>query len=298
MRACYYLIVFLGVALSYTDANIENSDIKNNLQDLNIPGLDIPKNLTDKIPTQEDAERLFEEKCRTNGGENAYINAKAARTKAEECIKGLVNMETLQQEMEKAKPTGDLDTVFQKYCNMSGNLTHCITDFTTSFEECLSEEERKSKDIVLNVTESLVGFICFKGGDRIALFIAEGGPECMNASQDAIKSCVQTAFKKHVTLSDEPSLSDIPSLLFQADQCQDFFELQKCVVKELEKCKEPTPANIVDSLFNFIKKVTPCAKFVPLERTESGKTSSATSISHFQFSGVILSSYALLRLIY
>ena len=61
--------------MSYTDANIEDSDIKN-LPDLNIPGLDIPKNLTDKIPTQEDAERLFEEKCRKNGGEDAYINAK------------------------------------------------------------------------------------------------------------------------------------------------------------------------------------------------------------------------------
>lgn len=47
-------------------------------------------------------------------------------------------------------------------------MTECITNFTTAFEPCLKEEERKSKDIVLNVTESLVGFICFKEGDRIA----------------------------------------------------------------------------------------------------------------------------------
>lgn len=34
--------------------------------------------------------------------------------------------------------------------------------------------------------------------------------------------------------------------------------LQACVVKELETCTDPTPANIVDSIFNYIKKVTPC----------------------------------------
>lgn len=34
--------------------------------------------------------------------------------------------------------------------------------------------------------------------------------------------------------------------------------LQACVVKELENCADPTPANLVDSIFNFVKKVTPC----------------------------------------
>lgn len=33
---------------------------------------------------------------------------------------------------------------------------------------------------------------------------------------------------------------------------------QTCAVAELEKCNDPTPANIVDSIFNFIKRVTPC----------------------------------------
>jgi hypothetical protein len=38
-------------------------------------------------------------------------------------------------------------------------------------------------------------------------------------------------------------------------------DLQVCVVKALETCSEPTPANIVDSMFNFVRKMTPCAKF-------------------------------------
>lgn len=34
--------------------------------------------------------------------------------------------------------------------------------------------------------------------------------------------------------------------------------LQRCVVKELERCEESTPANLVDAMFKFIRNETPC----------------------------------------
>lgn len=34
--------------------------------------------------------------------------------------------------------------------------------------------------------------------------------------------------------------------------------LQVCVVEELEKCEESTPANLMDSGFKFIRNNTPC----------------------------------------
>lgn len=34
--------------------------------------------------------------------------------------------------------------------------------------------------------------------------------------------------------------------------------LQHCVVKELERCEETTPANLVDAMFKFIRNETPC----------------------------------------
>jgi hypothetical protein len=40
----------------------------------------------------------------------------AAKDELQECFKSIVNVTELQEEMEKAKPTGDLDTVFRKYC--------------------------------------------------------------------------------------------------------------------------------------------------------------------------------------
>lgn len=39
-------------------------------------------------------------------------------------------------------------------------------------------------------------------------------------------------------------------------------DLQLCVVNELIKCSQPTPGNIVESLFEFVRRSTPCSKFV------------------------------------
>lgn len=40
-------------------------------------------------------------------------------------------------------------------------------------------------------------------------------------------------------------------------------DLKRCIVPELEKCKQPTPANMVDALFELIRRKTPCSKYVP-----------------------------------
>lgn len=39
---------------------------------------------------------------------------------------------------------------------------------------------------------------------------------------------------------------------------RDFDTLRECINKELEKCKDSTPANIVDAFFKFLKKQMPC----------------------------------------
>lgn len=70
--------------------------------------------------------------------------------------------------MDKAKPTGDLDTVFGKYCKKTPVVIDCIKQFTTAMDPCLEPKEKESKEMVLNITESLANFVCHKDGDRIA----------------------------------------------------------------------------------------------------------------------------------
>lgn len=38
----------------------------------------------------------------------------------------------------------------------------------------------------------------------------------------------------------------------------DMDRLQICVVRSLEKCDESTPANLVESMFKFVRNETPC----------------------------------------
>lgn len=39
-------------------------------------------------------------------------------------------------------------------------------------------------------------------------------------------------------------------------------KLRDCAVRELEACDDQTPANIAESLFNFVIRVTPCKKLL------------------------------------
>lgn len=53
--------------------------------------------------------------------------------------------------------------------------------------------------------------------------------------------------------------------------------LQGCVVKSLEGCEDPTPANLLDSIFNYIKKVTPCQKMLTPQAAALTASNSATN---------------------
>jgi len=261
-----------------------------NFQDLNfgnLPGnISLPSNIpvnVSNVPTMEEGLRVFEEKCKKMGHPEAYRAAEAGRDELQECIMSLVNVTELQAEMEQAKPTGDLDSVFRKYCRRSPQFQQCVNNFTLLIEPCLNEEEKENKKLIQNITDSILKFVCYKEGDRIALFIAEGGPECLSANQEAIQNCANKTITKNLP-KETLSVDNLPSLVFGEEQCRDMADLQKCVVKALESCSEPTPANIVDSMFNFVRKMTPCAKFKTgpgdnLMDTDSATTTTVTGIT-------------------
>lgn len=60
---------------------------------------------------------------------------------------------------------------------------------------------------------------------------------------------------------------------------RDMTSLQACVVAELEKCSDPTPANIMDSIFNFIKRVTPCENLLNAQSAAATDPQSSSSTS-------------------
>lgn len=85
-----------------------------------------------------------------------------------ECLQSLVNITTLPEEIEKAKPNGNLDTVFNKYCNKRDDAIQCVDSFTKSLDPCLTTEEKSQKVVFLNITKSLLKFVCHENGNQIA----------------------------------------------------------------------------------------------------------------------------------
>ncbi|XP_063226514.1 27 kDa hemolymph protein-like [Bacillus rossius redtenbacheri] len=258
-------VVFIGAVVSEINtktSSLQDLQSKLNTSALNISAVDISKlNLpinASQIPSSQDVEQAAREKCEKLGGVGAYEKASIAKDEAVECVLSLVNVTTLQSEMDLAKPTGDLDIVFKKYCQKSPIFQECISNFTTSIEPCLEEEEKESKRIIHNITSSLLNFICFNEGDRIALFIAEGGVECLQSQREAIQDCLNKTATTYLNSQAPLSLESLPSLVLHEQECRDIKTVQQCVVRKLEGCSQPTPSNIISSLFDYVWQMTPC----------------------------------------
>lgn len=85
-----------------------------------------------------------------------------------ECIQKIVNFTSLPDEIEQAKPNGNLDTVFNKYCNKRQDALACVDDFMGSLDPCLLKEEKEQKVVFINITKSLLEFVCHENGNQIA----------------------------------------------------------------------------------------------------------------------------------
>lgn len=287
MRLTTYtaIALFLGlVACTYSQENISSTDILQQVGQVIGDNPELNNLNTSALPSVEEAKNLFKEKCTKNGGPGAFENAQQAQLNMVQCFQSLINITELQAEMEKYKPTGDLDIVFKNYCNKRSILRACVNNFTDTVEHCLDEKERENKKIVLNITDSLLEFICYKEGDRIALFISAEGPECFQSKQNAIQDCANNTYGGYIPKTDPSNnligLESLPSLTFGTRECNDMTSLQTCVVAELEKCPDPTPANIMDSIFNFVKRVTPCENILNAQSAAATGSKSPSSASH------------------
>ncbi|CAK1552880.1 unnamed protein product [Leptosia nina] len=212
--------------------------------------------LSDLIVTdaqREQFKQVIKETCKRNGAEEKSDDIENSIKGFVDCIKGLINIETVKKEIEEAKPNGALDEVFKKYCAKSPELKTCINSLADGVTPCLETAIRENIDNGKKSVDQLVDFVCYKDGDRIALFIAEGGPECFQEKSGAIRECANKA-KEGIN-----SLESFKKLT-RDEQCGKFDNLAACVVKALEECSTPTPGNMAESLFRYVKNGSPCKK--------------------------------------
>ncbi|XP_045446093.1 27 kDa hemolymph protein-like [Melitaea cinxia] len=200
---------------------------------------------------REQVKNAIKHMCKKNGAEDQADAVETAGKNFVECMKGLFNIDTIKKEIEEAKPNGALDEVFKKYCAKTPELKTCLHTFVTGMTPCLDATIREHINTVSNGTDKLIDFVCHKDGDRIALFIAEKGPECFQEKVTEIRQCAEHSREGISSADDFKKLSE--------DQmCSKFDELSACIVKALEGCNTPTPGNMAESLFRFLRKSSTC----------------------------------------
>ncbi|XP_059611154.1 27 kDa hemolymph protein-like [Phlebotomus argentipes] len=287
--------IFLGIFLMISASLGQNLDL-DGLKSQLPEGL-LPTNLNNMTAPIEDIRKLAKDKCNTVSGSDAAFEAiEEAAGQLMECMTTLFNFSSLTEEIEKAQPNGELDTVFNKYCRKRHVASECFMNFSKVLEPCLTNEEISHKEVYTNISNSLLGFVCHKDGDQIALFIAEKGPECFQERKDGMIECFNKTFPKVFdrvnTISNEPmSLDNLPKFVFGPDQCHDMERLQMCVVMELEKCEESTPANLVDSAFKFIRNNTPCQNVTSINKGRANSAESSRA-SHVILGAALLANVA------
>ncbi|BFG00284.1 27 kDa hemolymph protein [Drosophila madeirensis] len=242
----------------------------------------------------EDIKRMYREKCKkVTGADNAtfYQEIEKAAAKMSACISGVANLTALQAEMEEAKPLGELDTVFHKYCLRAPEAEACVKEFNTKMQVCLTSEEKRQQETIARIGASLLGFACSRGGDQIALFVAEQGPECLEANKDAISNCLNRSFHQYIPKDGQVAdLMSRPELLFSPTHCVDLQGFEACVLHHLEQCSEITPANVVQSIFRFVKNETDCQAYMEARANERPVLLAARNNSTGGGAGDLLSS--------
>lgn len=244
-----FAIAYINVGTSYES---EVNPSSTNLTDLkNQLSYDFPK--TNII--LDDGKSLLKDKCieyaGPENGTRAFQEIESSPTSLTECINSVVNYTAIQEEISEASPKGELDVVFNKYCLKRPEVVQCVETFSSKMSPCFDKDELQNQDVLMRIVKSLLSFICHKGGDQIALFIAERGPECLESRKEKIQNCVNSTFSGYVPT--DGKLKTLPKFVMGMEQCDDIDRLQTCVVMELETCKEITPANIIESMFRFVK---------------------------------------------
>ncbi|XP_017062370.1 27 kDa glycoprotein [Drosophila ficusphila] len=224
----------------------------------------LPEQISMSNFSYNDARELFRNKCIEVAGEEAggqaFAEIETGFAALSDCLNGIVNLTAMQQEIQEASPKGELDVVFHKYCSKRRNAVECYDQFTAKILPCLVEDEREGQNEVKRIIESVLNFVCYKDGDQSALFLAEKGLECIESQKDNIHQCVNNTFAEYLNFSDQQNnrIKTIPKLTVGQKQCDEMLALQSCVVSKLEQCANITPANLVESMFNFIRNQTLC----------------------------------------
>lgn len=202
--------------------------------------------------------KLWLEECERVNGTEAIEEIQGSFVQVTDCITAKVNLVNISDEIKDAMPRGALDEVFAKYCNQLPEIKDCRAPMIKAVQVCLTDQADQDLEIFDAVLEAALNFVCYKGGERIAIFLAENGTDCFQYHLDQIAECLNGHLPQLQKIVTDIHTANIS--IFHEDNCDLEAKMKTCVVEPLKTCSDPTPANVIEGLIDSMLKKTPCYK--------------------------------------
>lgn len=267
--------VFLTGVRSQSDSldfGDPSSVLSNTDKDLAIKKFRDIKN-PDDIPQIKD----WKNKCEEKHGAETVKEIEEAPNELVKCVLEYVKPHKLQVEVNKSMATGNLDRLFKKYCGYRNNILSCVDTMLDKLRTCMTPQQLTDVNVTRQAVDAAIDFTCHDDGDRIALFMAEKGVECLKEHRESIQACMKERVPQLQQTMDDPDSLDLDSVVINEEQCGKINSMHQCVVQETTKCSDPTPANILDALITQMLKVTPCWNINTKKAQQQSSSSSSGS---------------------
>lgn len=223
--------------------------------------------------TFEDIEKFDKELCEKNGGPNTHDAHKQNREQFEVCSRTVIDEMREEARLAEAQsaghsPPSDLEaTILKGYCRKSSKSANCLKNLTDSMKTCLDVDKRESANVIYEVHNSVMSFLCEDDGARMNKFANDDGTACLESKSSELMNCANHTVMKYIqtTISNGAEvggLGKLHLLVPDVTKCTVLEKFQHCVVEELKSCPKPTTADMANSVFNIVKKVSSCNKFL------------------------------------
>ncbi|KAF2361050.1 Protein of unknown function DUF1397, partial [Trinorchestia longiramus] len=163
-------------------------------------------------------------------------------------------------------------------CSYREDILYCVDTMLDTFQTCMTPQQLVDVNVTRRAIDAAIDFTCHDDGDRIALFMAEQGVECVKEHKHNIRTCIEERVPSVKTSMDDPDSLSLDSVIINEQQCEKLNAMHECIVQETTKCSDPTPANILDALIVQMLKVTPCWGF-NARKAEQQQAAAAEDVS-------------------
>jgi len=196
------------------------------------------------------------ETCEMNNGTQASEDIQTALSTLTQCVTSRINVFDIVERIKDATPKGELDEVFTSYCNLIPEIKDCRAPMISALQVCLSDQGDEDVETINSAIDGALDFMCYKGGERIAIFLAENGTNCVLSNSERIASCLNDTMPQIEALLEDMMV--LNQSLFDSTNCWLEAKMKECVLDNLQTCSDPTPANVIEGLIDSMIFKTPC----------------------------------------